>query len=137
MRRIPRFALLLLLITFPVFRLTAATPDAPDSSAPAKQAAEGRIPIGVGVKVSTLGIGGEVAIAVSHRSNVRFGFNAFSYGDTFVKDGVTYKGNLDLRSPQATYAIFLLKDFPVTPAVLFYNGTQVTAHPSPPGGNSF
>jgi hypothetical protein len=137
MRRIPRFALLLLLITFPVLRLTAATPDSPDSSAPAKQAAEGRIPIGVGVKVSTLGIGGEVAIAVSHRSNVRFGFNAFSYGDTFVKDGVTYKGNLDLRSAQATYDMFLLKDFHVSPGVLFYNGNKVSANASVPGGKSF
>src|SRR5258708_38508199 len=135
MRRIPRFALLLLLITFPVLRLPAATPDSPDSSAPAKQAAEGRIPIGVGVKVSTLGIGGEVAIAVSHRSNVRFGFNAFSYGDTFVKDGVTYKGNLDLRSAQATYDMFLWKVFHVTPGVLFANVNKVTANASVPPRN--
>jgi hypothetical protein len=137
MRRIPRFALLLLLMNFPVLRLTAATPDSPDSSAPAKQSSEGRIPIGVGVKLSTLGIGGEVAIAVSHRSNVRFGFNAFSYGDTFVKDGVTYKGNLDLRSAQATYDMFLLKGFHVSPGVLFYNGNKVTANASVPGGQSF
>ena len=145
MRRIPRFALLLLLITFPALRLTAATPDSPapaleaaaTSAAPAKQSSEGRIPIGVGVKVSTLGIGGEVAIAVSHRSNVRFGFNAFSYGDTFVKDGVTYKGNLDLRSAQATYDMFLLKEFHVSPGVLFYNGNNVSANASVPGGQSF
>jgi hypothetical protein len=148
MRRVPRFALLLLLINFPVLRLTAETPDSPDSSAPApeataapaapaKQSSEGRIPIGVGVKVSTLGIGGEVAIAVSHRSNVRFGFNAFSYGDTFVKDGVTYKGNLDLRSAQATYDMFLLKEFHVSPGVLFYNGNQVSANASVPGGQTF
>src|SRR5260221_11578954 len=81
--------------------------------------------------------GGEVAIAVSHRSNVRFGFNAFSYGDTFVKDGVTYKGNLDLRSAQATYDMFLLKDFHVSPGVLFYNGNKVSANASVPVGKSF
>jgi hypothetical protein len=140
--------MLVLLINFPVLRLTAATPDssapapvataAPASPAsPAKQSSEGRIPIAVGVKVSTLGIGGEVAIAVSHRSNVRFGFNAFSYGDTFVKDGVTYKGNLDLRSAQATYDMFLLKEFHVSPGVLFYNGNKVSANASVPGGQSF
>jgi hypothetical protein len=89
------------------------------------------------VKVSTLGIGGEVAIAVSHRSNVRFGFNAFSYGHTFDKDGVTYGGTLDLRSAQATYDIFLLKGLHVSPGVLFYNGNQVTANASVPAGQTF
>src|SRR5258708_22738589 len=123
MRRVPRFALLLLMINLPVLRLTAEKPDSPDSSAPApeataapaapaKQSSEGRIPIGVGVKVSTLGICGEVAIAVSHRSNVRFGFNAFSYGDTFLKEGVSYKVSLDLRSEQPTIDMFWLYAFP-------------------------
>ncbi|HXN51367.1 MAG TPA: hypothetical protein VN943_05465 [Candidatus Acidoferrum sp.] len=149
MRRVPVFAVLLLLMNFPAPRLAAATPDAPDSSAapapaataatsvPAKRSSEGRIPIGVGVKVSTLGIGGEVAVAVSHRSNVRFGFNAFSYGHTFGKDGVTYKGNLDLRSAQATYDLFLLRWFHVSPGVLVYNGNKVSANASVPGGQTF
>jgi hypothetical protein len=121
-------------------------PDSPDPRAPApaaspavpaKESSEGRIPIGVGVKMSTLGIGGDVAIAVSHRTNVRFGFNAFSYGHTFDKDGVTYGGTLDLRSAQATYDIFLLKGLHVSPGVLFYNGNQVTANASVPGGQTF
>jgi hypothetical protein len=140
---------MLLLINFPGACLAAATPDGADSSAApapgaaatpgprAKQSSEGRIPIGVGVKVSTLGIGGEVAVAVSHRSNVRFGFNAFSYGDTFVKDGVTYKGNLDLRSAQASYDLFLSRWFHVSPGVLVYNGNKVSANASVPGGQSF
>src|SRR5712664_2206287 len=152
MRKAHRFMLLLLLLNVPALRLTAAMPDASSAPAaaaapaptaaatpavPAKQSSEGRIPIGVGVKVSTLGIGGEVAIALSHRTNVRFGFNAFSYGDTFAKDGVTYKGNLDLRSAQATYDIFLLKGLHVSPGVLFYNGNKVSANASVPGGKSF
>jgi hypothetical protein len=145
MRRVPVFAVSLLLTSFLTARLAVAMPDSPDSSsapaaataAPAKESSEGRIPIGVGVKVSTLGIGGEVAIAVSHRSNVRFGFNAFSYGHSFDKDGVTYKGNLDLRSAQATYDLFLLKGFHVSPGVLFYNGNKVSANASVPGGQTF
>jgi hypothetical protein len=108
-----------------------------EPAVPAKQSSEGRIPIGIGVKVSTLGIGGEVAVAISHRSNVRVGFNAFSYGDTFTKDGVTYKGNLNLRSAQATYDIFLFKGLHISPGVLFYNGNQVSANASVPGGQSF
>src|SRR6266404_6551125 len=143
MRKAHRFMPLLLLLNLPALRLTAAAAApapaaaAPTPAAPAKESSEGRIPIGVGVKVSTLGIGGDVAIALSHRTNVRFGFNDFSYGDTFTKDGATYKGNLDLRSAQATLDLFLLKGLHVSPGVLFYNGNKVNANVSVPGGQSF
>jgi len=147
MRRVFVFAVVLLLMNLPAARLAAAMPDDGDSSSspapaaapavPAKESSEGRFPIGVGVKVSMLGIGGEVAVAVSHRSNVRFGFNAFSYGHTFDKDGVTYKGTLDLRSAQATYDLFFLKEFHISPGVLLYNGNNVTANAAVPGGQSF
>src|SRR5258707_14419515 len=146
MRRVSVFAVLLLLMNLPAARLAAAMPDDGDSSAPPASAAapavpaqgssEGRIPIGVGVKVSTLGIAGEVGVAVSHRSNVRFGFNAFSYGHTFDKDGVTYKVTLDLRSAQATFDLFFLKEFHISPGVLVYNGNNVTANASVPAGQS-
>jgi len=146
MRRVPAFAAVLLLANFTAFRVAAAMPGAGDTStaaasaaepaAPAKESSE-RIPFGVGVKVSTLGIGGEVSVAVSHRSNVRVGFNAFSYGHTFDKDGATYKGTLQLRSAQATYDIFLVKGLHVSPGVLLYNGNQVSANVSVPGGQTF
>lgn len=104
---------------------------------PAPPAGRERIAVGIGVKVSTLGIGGEAALPLTHRSNVRVGFNFFSYGRTFGKDGVTYKGSLDLRSAQATYDVFLLSGFHVSPGVLIYNGNQVTANASVPGGKTF
>ena len=152
MRRVPALAVLVVLTNLSTSRLAAAMSDSPDSSAapasadaraaaapaaPAKESSEGRIPIGLGVKVSMLGIGGEVALAVSHRTNVRFGFNAFSYGHTFEKDGVTYKGNLNLRSAQATYDMFLFKGLHLSPGVLLYNSNQVTANASVPGGRTF
>jgi hypothetical protein len=145
MRRVPTFAALLLLINFATAGPSAANTDSPDSAvaeaaatpAPAKQSSEGRFPIGVGVKVSTLGIGGEVAVSLSHRSNVRFGFNAFSYGHTFDKDGATSKGTLDLRSAQATYDIFPVRWFHISPGVLLYNGNKVTANVAVPGGQTF
>src|SRR6266849_5998660 len=132
MRRVSVFAVLLFLMNLPAARLSAAAP-----AVPAQGSSEGRIPIGVGVKVSTLGIAGEVGVAVSHRSNVRFEFNAFSYGHTFDKDGVTYKGTLDLRTAQATFDLFFLKEFHISPGVLVYNGNNVTANASVPGGKSF
>lgn len=145
MRRVHVCTGLLLLANFATAGLAAAHADSPDSSAPeaplppvpSKQSSESHFPIGIGVKVSTLGIGGEVAVGLSQRSNVRFGFNAFSYGDTFNKDGATYKGTLDLRSAQATYDIFPVRWFHISPGVLLYNGNKVTAKVSVPGGQTF
>lgn len=148
MRRTHVFAAIVLLASVLAGRMAAAAPESsesnatsasasPDPAAPAKGSSEGRVPIGVGVKVSTLGIGGEVAVGLSHRSNIRVGFNAISYGDTFSKDGVTYKGNLNLRSAQATWDLFLLSWFHISPGVLVYNGNKVTANLSVPGGQTF
>jgi hypothetical protein len=145
MPRVSIIALLLLSTNFVTAGPATANADSPDSAAPeaaappapAKQSSEGRIPIGVGVKVSTLGIGGEVAVGLSHRSNVRFGFNAFSYGHTFDKDGATYKGTLDLRSAEVTYDIFPVQWFHISPGVLVYNGNKISANVSVPGGQTF
>lgn len=154
MRQFLAFAMFLLMTDRAQAQLASSFSDSPESVAtsandaaaaaapaptplPGRGGSEGRVPIGVGVKVSTLGIGGEVAVAVSNRSNVRFGFNAFSYGHTFDKDGVTYGGTLNLRSAQATYDIFLVRGLHVSPGVLVYNGDKVTANLSVPGGQSF
>lgn len=130
-------------------RSSAITDDsAPaDNSAPArssssaasspKSASKEHFHVGVGVKVSTLGIGGEVALPVARRANARFGFNAFNYNHTFNKDGVTYKGALDLRSAQALFDIFPFGALHLSPGVLLYNGNKVNANASVPGGQSF
>jgi hypothetical protein len=76
---------------------STATEATPSPAPSPKPASEGHFSIGVGVKVSTLGIGGEVAIPVAHRLNARFGFNAFNYSHTFDKDGVTYKSASPFR----------------------------------------
>jgi len=104
---------------------------------PAKSSGETPIAVGVGVKVSTLGIGGEAALPLAHRANVRVGFNFFNYSHSFDKDGVTYKGTLNLRSAQATYDFFPAGEFHVSPGVLLYNGNSLTANASVPGGQSF
>jgi hypothetical protein len=146
MRKVFAVALLLLFFNLPGSMRAAAFPDdsAPAtpateaaSPAPAKEKGEGGIPVGVGVKVSSLGIGGEAAVALTHRSNLRVGFNYFNYSDTFNKDGATYKGTLGLQSAQATYDVFLGSSFHVSPGVLLYNGNKVTANVSVPGGQSF
>ena len=146
MRKISVIVLLVLFLTSPCVIRAAGLPDDSETAAkaaasappaPAKGKNEGGIPFGVGVKVSSLGIGGEAAVALTHRSNVRVGFNYFSYGDTFNKDGATYKGTLGLRSLQATYDVFLVSSFHLSPGVLLYNGNKLTANVSVPGGQNF
>jgi hypothetical protein len=93
--------------------------------------------VGVGVKLSLLGVGGEAAFAVTHRTNVRVGFNAFSYGTSVGRDGITYGGNLAFRSVQATYDIFPLGGFHLSPGVLLYNGNSISANVSAAGRRDF
>ena len=92
--------------------------------------------LGVGVKASTLGVGVEVATAVSRRANLRFGFNGFGYDYTFRKDGIDYASRLQLRSVQATYD-WLWRGVHLSPGVLLYNGNQASGAASVSGGRSF
>ena len=92
---------------------------------------------GVGVKLSTLGLGIEAATAVTRKSNVRAGFNAFTYGTDVDKDGIHYNGDLRLRSFDVLYDQYLIGGLHVSPGVLLYNGNRATANASVPGGQSF
>jgi hypothetical protein len=116
-------------------RTTASMDSTADASLPpepASGAGERRFPIGVGVKVSFPGIGAEAALALWHRSNVRFGLNAFNYDHTFDKDGVSYKGTLTVRSAQVRYDFFPIGGLHLSPGLLIYNGNKVDANASVP-----
>jgi hypothetical protein len=92
----------------------------------------------VGVKFSTLGAGIEVATPVTHRSNVRFGFNAFSYSRGFDKDNIHYDADLSFRSVEAHYDFFpFAGGFHVSPGFVAFLTSPVTANSSVPGGQSF
>jgi hypothetical protein len=94
--------------------------------------------LGVGVKVSTLGAGAEAAVRVTHRSNVRAGFNMIDYSRGFNKDGVAYNGQLSFKTLEAHYDIFpWAKSFHVSPGVLVYAGDPITATASVPANQSF
>ena len=94
--------------------------------------------LAIGAKVSTLGIGVEAATLVTNRSNVRAGFNFFSYDRTFTTDGVSYKGRLHFRSVEGHYDWFPFGgSFHLSPGVLVYNGNRFTANSSVPGGQTF
>jgi hypothetical protein len=93
--------------------------------------------IGAGAKVSTLGIGFEAATAVTPRSNVRGGFNFFSYDVTSSSRGIDYDGSLRLRSIQVVYDQYLYRGLHVSPGMLLYNGNKAEAVASVRGGESF
>jgi hypothetical protein len=93
---------------------------------------------GIGVKVSLLGGGVEAAARVTNRTNVRAGFNMFSYSRGFNKDGVAYDGQIGFKTIEAHYDIFpFAGGFHVSPGVLVYAGTPITATASVPAGQNF
>jgi hypothetical protein len=84
--------------------------------------------LGIGVKMSSLGAGIDFATPLTTRSNLRTGFNIFTYGRPFDTDGFTYNGELNLRSAQINYDWFPFRNaFHLSPGLLFYNGNKITA----------
>jgi len=112
-----------------------ATP-APQSSQSNWSSDSGRV--GVGVKISLFGPGVEGAVRVTHNTNVRAGFNMFTYDRTFNKDGVSYGGQLQFKSVEAHFDIFpWAGNFHISPGVLVNIGDPFTATASVPGNQSF
>lgn len=111
-------------------------PDAPSSSSRARFNAEPTV--GIGVKASLLGGGLEVAARVTHRANVRAGFNYFSYRRGFTKDSIAYNGQLEFKTVEAHFDVFPFDGgFHVSPGLLAYIGTPITAAAAVGGGQSF
>jgi hypothetical protein len=120
------FLLIALAVLFPKFSAAQHDSSTPFSS------------VGLGVKVSLLGAGIEAAVPLSRRSNLRGGFNAFSYDRGFSKDGVAYAGQLGFRSAEAHYDWFPFgHSFHLSPGVLLYNGNQISANASVAAGQTF
>jgi hypothetical protein len=112
--------------------------DKSDADKSAESAGSSKFGVGVGVKVSTLGIGGEVAVPVTRITNVRFGFNAFNYNHSFDSNGITYNGQLGLRSFQTQFDIFPFGGgFHLSPGVMLYNGNNIDARTSVGAGQTF
>lgn len=94
--------------------------------------------IGIGVKVSSLGMGFEAAVPVMSRANIRAGFNMFNYDRTLSQDGVSYQGRLNFRSSEAYFDWFPFGgSFHLSPGVVLYNGNKITANASVPPNQTF
>lgn len=113
-------------------------PPVPEPASPASLSPEGPRRIGVGVKLSLLGIGGEAAVALTKRINARGGFNFFNYSDTFNKDGIAYGAQLAFRSAEAHLDLFPFAGaFHLSPGLLFYNDNHISATASVPANQAF
>ncbi len=116
-----------------------AAPNDSSDPQPPRQAKRGEAGlIGVGIRLSTLGAGAEVGVSLSNKLNVRGGVNIFQYSRGFNHDGITYKGQLNLRSGEAHLDWYPLgHTFHLSPGLLVYNGNGATATANVPGGSSF
>lgn len=118
---------------------TVSTAAARKSSS--KKDPQGAGKVGVGFRVSTLGLGGEAAYQVTHSSNVRGGFNVFNYSRSFNNSGINYNGDLRWLSVEAHYDWFPFSHFAHTfhlsPGLIAYNDNHVNASASSAGGNTF
>ena len=119
--------------TPPVRKGTTATP--PLKPIGGKDSVLSRI--GIGLRVSTLGPGAEVAYEVTRHINVGGGFNFFSLSENFTNGGVSYGGTVKLQSGDAHLDYFLWHSLHVSPGILFSNRSLLSATLGVPGGNTF
>lgn len=93
---------------------------------------------GVGVKVSTLGVGAEVATPVVRIVNFRAGFNVLGYSRDFSKDGISYDSHLNFKTVEGHIDIFPFGgQFHVSPGFLAYLDDPIKATEFVPAGQSF
>jgi hypothetical protein len=95
-------------------------------------------PVGVGVKISTLGAGAEVATSVLRRVDLRGGFNILGYSRGFSKDGISYDGHVNFKTIEGHVDIFPFGGkFHVSPGFLAYLADPIKASAFVNGGQSF
>ena len=93
--------------------------------------------IGVQAVGGTLGIGGQVAVQVLKRANVRGGFSAYNFSHTFNQDGINYNGTLNLGAAALNFDWYLLGPLHVSPGLLLYNRFHGGATASVAAGQTF
>src|ERR1035438_3683387 len=81
---------------------------------------------GLGITVGTLGAGIQAATAVTHSSNVRAGFNYFTYSASLTgsNDNITFNGTLKLESAEVLFDQYIGHSFHISPGVVIYDGNQ-------------
>lgn len=94
---------------------------------------------GIEVSAGTLGAGIQVATAVARHTNIRGGFNYFSYSlsGTDSNNNLGYSGKVRPESGEILVDQYLAGPFHISGGALVYDGFQATGNVHVPGGNSF
>jgi hypothetical protein len=89
-------------------------------------------------KISTLGAGADLHVALTAKSTMRAGVNVLSYGRRYDRDGVIYHGDLHLLSVNALYDYFPMGGkFHVSGGALLYNDNKIDGRANVPAGQLF
>jgi hypothetical protein len=120
---------------------SAAENASPDAAQPAPPPSRpGQVTsskVGIGIKISTLGVGIEAAVPVTGKLNVRGGFNFLRLNQGISSDGIRYDGHVHFQSAEAHLDWFPFGGFHISPGLLFYNGNSIIATAAVPGGHTF
>ena len=88
--------------------------------------------------ISAMGIQLQLAANLRNHLNLRGVGNFFDYSTNFTTNGITANAKLSLASAGVAVDYYPFRlGFRVSPGLLFYNGNQLTASASVPGGTSF
>jgi hypothetical protein len=113
----------------------SAVAPAPATSVPAPRPFS-KVAFGTGI--SPLGIQLSMTTNLNPHLNLRSSGNLFNYSTNFTASGIGANASLAMKSAGTALDIYPFhKGFRVSPGLLFYNGNQVTANASVPGGTSF
>lgn len=142
------FGIWTLVVFYAAPQMVAETsPDPPGASASmgsnsgSDKGEKGAGKVGIAFRASSLGLGGEVAVEVTHSSNIRGGFNAIGYSRGFAYNGISYSADLRWISAEAHYDWFPFSHFAnrfhLSPGLMLYNDNHINATASIPGGSGF
>lgn len=115
------------------------TPAFAQSTPPASAASSGNHRVGVAVRVSSLGVGGDIGLRLNRHATIRAGMNAFSLSRDFDTDeNITFTGKVSLKSLHAfvDWSPFG-GGFHLSPGLVFANSNKVTLNATIPGGKQF
>ena len=94
--------------------------------------------VAFGTGISPLGIQLSMTTNLYPHLNLRTTGNVFNYSTNFTASGIGANASLAMKSAGTALDIYPFhKGFRVSPGLLFFNGNQVTANASVPGGTSF
>lgn len=98
---------------------------------------ESRPKLDVSFSISSLGFGVQAARPLPRRSDVRGGFNFYTYNTSFSEDGADYATSVGLRSVNLQFDKYLVAGLFASGGALVWNGNHGDATVSVPAGQAF